>query len=231
MDTDGSGWINTSAEDKALPAQSQTNIEDYDEYDVTNAEFTESSCEELYLGPLVSGRGEVVVPIPAFDNDQQPGSLVLPFAIGRQLFSVDVPGMVDKGRPPLLTRYYRLAVGCTSAAPDRFQRDVRRWLDAAVVPLLVNRRRWYPVLAGASRVVRAAASAADHANRPKRKVSNPSEDDVDRPVCDDLDVLPNTNMFSLVLLVSFTCTWLSFGVLSIHKVIRFILGPLATGIR
>jgi len=36
---------------------------------------------------------------------------------------------------------------------------MHRWLEEVVVPLLANRRRWYPVLAGASRVVRAVARA------------------------------------------------------------------------
>lgn len=228
LGTDGRGWI-TSAENIELPP-SYTSVEDYDDYDVGDAEFAENSCKELHLEPLAGG-GDALVPVPAFDDNQRPGSMVVPFEVGKRLFSVDVPGTTDKGRPSLLARYYRLAVECTSAAPDQFQRDVHVWLDTAVVPLLAHRHRWYPVLAGASRVVRAATTAARNAKRPKRNASKPANIDDDRPVCDELDVLPNTNMFLLVLLLSFTCTWLSFGVLSVHKIIRFILGPLANGLR
>lgn len=211
-----------------LPS-SYTSVEDYNNYDIGDAEFAENSCEELHLEPFVVG-GDMVVPIPTFDDNQQPGSMVVPFAVGKRLFSMDMPGTTDKGRPSLLARYYRLAVGCTSAAPDRFQRDVHVWLNTAVVPLLANRHRWYPVLAGASRVVRAATSAVSYVKRPKRNATEPVNKD-DKPICDELDVLPNTNMFLLILLLSFTYTWLSFSVLSIHKIIRFMLGPLTASLR
>jgi len=41
--------------------------------------------------------------------------------------------------------------------------DINHWLDEVVVPLLANHRRWYyPVLAGASRVILAVAKAASN---------------------------------------------------------------------
>lgn len=143
--------------------------------------------------------------------------------VGKRLFSVDRPWMSDDDHGPLLVRYYRLAVGCTSPAPEQFRVDMHRWLDSVVVPLLADRNQWFPVLAGASRVVRAAAAAASvdvtAVGRSKRKVTTEptvanddgGDGDVRRSCDDGTDgQVPNVNVSLAVILLSLLSTWLSF---------------------
>lgn len=238
LDTDGRGWITAAeveeSDEATVPSASA--IQNDDDDFVQNVE--ENPCAGLHLQeePSACGGG-AVVPIPAFDDDRHPGSVVVPFAAGKRLFSVDgPPSSATNEDVPLLVRYYRLAVGCTSATPDRFQRDVRDWLDSAVVPLLGSHRRWYSALAGVTRVVRAATKATATTTtakaagiRPKRKVILPDSStvfDVDGwPGCDDSPSgqLPNTNVFLLVILLSLIFIWFCFGTISIHKGIRRVL--------
>lgn len=158
------------------------------------------------------------VPLPTFDDDRSPGSLAVPFTAGKRLYAVDKPGTeADGHHQPVLVRYYRLAAACASRIdPDRFRRDVRRWLDRAVEPLLAaGHRRWYPVLAGASAVVRAAEwaevyGAPGSAAGQRRKRGTSGRRDGDWLSCDDgpVDRLPDLNTFLLVILISLTTTWL-----------------------
>lgn len=136
------------------------------------ADSSEDPCDALIM-PAGSGTTRTVVPLPTFDNDARPGSVAVPFAKGRRLFSM------SDGQTPPIERYYRLAVGCAADAPHRFQRDAHRWFNATVGPLLVHRRRWYPALAGAARVVRAAAAAAAAGHRPKRRTVDSAADNYD----------------------------------------------------
>jgi len=164
------------------------------------------------------------VPLPAFDDNTNPGSLAFPFAVGKRLFPVDRPWLSADDRRPLLVRYYRLAVGCTSSAPQQFQADMHQWLNNVVVPLLADRHQWFPVLAGATRVVRAAAKAASIdatvGGRHKRKVTpntttvaadDDGDDDI-RRLCDDgpNGRVPNSNVSLAVILFSHMSIWLLF---------------------
>lgn len=143
------------------------------------ADFFEDPCNALIM-PAGSNSARTVVPLPAFDNDARPGSMVVPFAKGRRLFSM------SDGRTPPLERYYRLAVGCAADAPHRFRRDAHRWLNVTVGPLLAHRRRWYPALAGAALVVRAAAAAAAATgHRPKRRTIDSEADNYGGDTDDD----------------------------------------------
>jgi len=169
------------------------------------------------------------VPLPAFDDNKNPGSLAFPFVVGQRLFPVDMPWLSADDRRPLLVRYYRLAVGCTSSAPQQFQANMHQWLDSVVVPLLADRHRWFPVLAGATRVVTAAAKAAKAAGvnetlggRHKRKAttnasteSNAANDVGDEEIrrsCDDGPDgrVPNSNVSLAVILFSHLFAWLLF---------------------
>lgn len=232
MDTDGRGWITpeaaaAAAADILRPASVTVTVADPTNDDDNNdTVLVDDPCAALRL--CCAGDGPPTVPVPVFDDDRWPGSMAVPFADGRRLYGVDAVF-----RPPPLSLYYRLAVGCTAAAPERFRRDVRRWLDAAVAPLLGrSRRRWYPALAGASLVVRAAAAAAagntiastdESADRRVRRKTDPEPDEW--PTCDDGPDgrLPNTNVFLLVVLLSLTFTWFCLGVLSVHKMIRHVI--------
>lgn len=245
LDTDGRGWISSSEVegriDLNVVADGGNVKDDIIFRDHSEHNTNENSCGALYLEPSI-GLQPIVPAVPAFDNDQHPGSLVVPFANGKRLFSVDSPGVtVDNNRIPLLVRYYMLATRCTSAAPDPFRRDIRRWIDEAVVPLL-RRNRWYPVLAGVSHVIRAvmADTATTDGARRKRIVasqdfvsSRPIDRDDKWPVCDDgpHGRLPNTNVFLFVVWLSLTSMWLCFGVFSVHKMIRFVISPLVGLVR
>ncbi|VVC37572.1 Hypothetical protein CINCED_3A010279 [Cinara cedri] len=248
LDTDGRGWITAPERDESDPASVRANNVDDDFDDVRD--IVEKPCAGLRLQREPSAYGDgAVVPIPTFDDNRHPGSVAVPFAAGKWLFSVTGPPAATNEDVPFLVRYYLLAVGCTSTNPNnRFRRDVSEWLNSTVVPLLASRRRWYPALAGASRVVRAAARAAANraANRAaagvnsardKRTVESmpaaaplPPDFGVDDwPSCDDgpSGKLPNPNVFRLAILLSLTTVWLSFKILVVHKGIRYILDVLA----
>jgi len=113
-----------------------------DDADNSIFEETENACAALLTNVVPSG-GELItaVPVPAFDDDKNPGSLAFTFVVGKRLFSVDRPWLSADDHRPLLVRYYRLAVGCTSPAPEQFRVDMHRWLDSVVVPLLADRNR------------------------------------------------------------------------------------------
>lgn len=238
MNTDGRGWI-TAAEveaeaeaDLVLSAQD----DDFDNF----RDVAENPCAGLYLQEEPSASGEFArVPMPAFDDDRRPGSVAVPFAAGKRLFSMDGPPAAANGDVPMLVQYYQLAVGCTVATPNQFRQDFRDWMDLAVVPLLASHRRWYPALAGAKRVASAAKRAAaritagDGGVRTKRRaiphtaaiLSSTASDVDDWPSCDDEQSgqLPNSNVFLLVFLLSLTFTWLCFGMLAIHEGIRNVI--------
>lgn len=156
MDTDGRGW--TAPVDIGRPTVTSSGIGDDDDDRIYEEE--ENPCAALLHSgePPADGQSATVL-LPVFDDNSYPGSLAFPFTVGKRLFPVDRPWTGSDDRRPLLIRYYRLAAGCTSSAPLQFRSDMHRWLDEVVVPLLADRHRWYPVLAGASRVVRAAARA------------------------------------------------------------------------
>lgn len=211
--------------------------------DTDTEDLVPDPCVMLHLEPPIDGHVTLkTVTIPAFDNDQWPGSLVLPFSVGQRLFTMDaVASGPRSSQPPPLVRYYRLAMLCTSSAPDRFLRDVRRWLETSVEPLLESRdRRWYPVLAGALYVVRAAAAAAaarasvgyqTYAQRVVERVqfnttADKNDDDNGWGTCDDSARLPNVNVFLLVVFMSLTFIWTGLGVLRCHKAVRFMFESL-----
>lgn len=116
----------------------------------------------------------------------------------------------------IIYRYYRLAVGCTSAAPHQFRLEFHRWLDSTVVPLLTDHRRWYPVLAGASRVVRAAAKAAaveakmDAGSRHKRRVAVKTTAADDEVRCNGE---PDFPLSLAIILASLWSIWVSYWAL------------------
>lgn len=221
LDTDGRGWMNPVPERKVTNSSSRrsSRSDDYESFTTGNA------CDALYpVQPTDGGTGPTVIPVPTFDDDLRPGSLAVPFSAGRRLYPVDGPGLtdgVDGGPRPLLARYYRLALECAASTgtADRFAADVRRWLDETVAPLLAHPHRWYPVLAGASRVIRAATSAGrDVAARNMRRRRTAPDDDVLRACDDGTDGrLPNSNVFLLVNLLSLTSTWLCFGLFVFRK--------------
>lgn len=249
MNTDGRGWITAAEVEAEAEADTVPSAQDDDFDDVRDV--VEDPCAGLHLQEEPPDSGECApVPTPAFDDDLRPGSVAVPFAAGKRLFSVDGPPAAADGDVPMLVQYYRLAVGCTAAAPNRFLRDVRDWLDSAVVPLLSSHRRWYPALAGASRVARAATRASAKASakasagdgdggvRTKRRAiprpapvpTSTASDADDWPGCDDepSGKLPNSNVFLLVFLLSLTFTWLCFGMLAIHEGIRNVVDCLTT---
>jgi len=219
LDTDGRGWITPeAAADVQTGGPTTSRAADDDDDFGGGAGLAEDSCSALRV-PCAADGDAVTVPVPAFDDDRRPGSVAVPFADSRRLYSVRSAFL-----PAPLPKYYRLAVRCTASAPDRFRRDVRHWLDTAVAPLLArSRRRWYPALAGASRVIRAASFATSATHRPKR-MAGPDVDDW--PTCDDGPDgrLPNSNVFLLVILLSLVFTWLCLGVLSVHKTIHRVTG-------
>lgn len=206
-------------------------------YDNNTEDLALNPCTMLHLEPPISGHAALkAVPMPAFDNDRWPGSLALPFSVGQRLFSVDDVASDPRSSPPLV-RYYRLAVRCMSPAPNRFLRDMRRWLETSVAPLLESHSRWYPVLAGASYVIRATAAHASgsqtYARRMVERVlfnatasTDKNGDDDDWEMCDDSVRLPNVNVFLLVVFLSLTLIWTGLGVLRCHKAVRFTFEPL-----
>ncbi|XP_060880781.1 uncharacterized protein LOC132952495 [Metopolophium dirhodum] len=225
LDTDGRGWMTpVDAGQQSAAAAASKN----DDADDPIFEETENACAALLTNSVPSGREFITaVPVPAFDDNKNPGSLAFPFVVGKRLFSVDRPWLSNDDHGPLLVRYYRLAVGCTSPAPEQFRVDMHRWLDSVVVPLLADRNRWFPVLAGAKRVVRAAAKAASvdvtAVGRSKRKVTanatieltaandDGGDGDVRRSCDDGTDgQVPNVNVSLAVILLSLLSTWLSF---------------------
>lgn len=213
MDTDGRGWITPEAAADVQTAGRTTGREADTAADDGGAELAGDPCAALRVSWAADG-GAATVPVPAFDDDRRPGSVAVPFADSRRLYSVRAAF-----RPAPLPLYYRLAVRCTASAPERFRRDVSRWLDATVAPLLARSHgRWYPALADASRVIRAASSAA---HRPKRRTVHYADDWL---TCDDGPDgrLPNSNAFLLVMLLSLAFTWLCLGVLSVHKTLRHV---------
>lgn len=136
LDTDGRGWARPFTGDFSGPVAAAT------------VAPVPDPCSALRLDPL---SGEV--PLPAFDDDRNPGSVAVPFASGRRLFSVDA---IDGDRP--LLRYYALASGCVES--PQFRRKLHGWFNHTVRPLLAPGRRWYPALAGASVVIQQSAAAA-----------------------------------------------------------------------
>lgn len=215
---------------KLSAPRGKRNVVDDCDYDVGNR--AENPCSGLYFGPSQPSNGrEMVVTMPAFDDDRYPGSLVVPFKDGRRLFPLDEPGTTLDDMRPVLVRYYQLAVACTAAAPDRFLHDFRRWLDASLAPLLGHRDRWYPLLAGASRVIRAISNGTA-VKRPKRKTPSPCKKPptYHLPTCDDGPdgQLPNSNVFLAIVLMSLTYTWVCVGIVSVHKGIRRLLESLHT---
>ncbi|XP_026806467.1 uncharacterized protein LOC113549388 [Rhopalosiphum maidis] len=223
LDTDGRGWMTPVDTGRSITTTA-------DEDDDLIDEETDNPCAALLLSGVPSDDGRpAAVPMPAFDDNLNPGSLAFPFTVGKRLFAVDRPWTASDDRRPLLVRYYRLAAGCTSSAPDQFRADLNRWLDEVVVPLLANRRRWYPVLAGASRVVLAAAKAASNGTapvdgRPKcgaaarttttaAASTNDNGDDMMRRSCDDGpdSRVPNSNVPLAVILVSLVLVWIVYA--------------------
>lgn len=200
----------------------------YDDTDRPIFEETVNPCAALYT----LGNELDAVPLPTFDDNTNPGSLAFPFVVGQRLFPVDKPWLSVDDRRPLLVRYYRLAAGCTSSAPRQFQTNMHQWLDSVVVPLLADRHRWFPVLAGATRVVTAVAKAAKAAGieaetlggRHKRKammttttesnaINNVGDDEIRRSCDDGPDGrVPNSNVSLAVILVSHLLTWFLFWV-------------------
>lgn len=213
LNTDGRGWATAATTTSGSPGATADDLNDG-----FTDEFVDNPCDALYPGPTEPD-GRRTVPVPAFDDDARPGSLAVPFAVGQRLFDV------DDGRP-VLVRYYRLAAACAAAGgAGRFRRDARRWLDASVAPLLARRRRrWYPVLAGAARVVRAAAENVTHGPTPsdsgprRRRYAIGAADgpDPDWPACDDDDrpvdwTQPNVYVFALIVAMSLSVTWTLYG--------------------
>ncbi|CAI6369282.1 unnamed protein product [Macrosiphum euphorbiae] len=225
LDTDGRGWmtpVDAGQQSTAVAAAAAKN----DDADDPIFEETENACAALLTKVVPVGRELITaVPVPAFDDNKNPGSLAFPFVVGKRLFSVDRPWLSADDHRPLLVRYYRLAVGCTSPAPEQFRADMHRWLDSAVVPLLADRKRWFPVLAGATRVVRAAAKAASGdvtaVGRPKRKVTTEltaTDGDIRRSCDDETDgQVPNVNVSLAVILLSLLFTWLSFWAFGLER--------------
>ncbi|XP_060836064.1 uncharacterized protein LOC132918673 [Rhopalosiphum padi] len=226
LDTDGRGWM-TPVD---IIGRSTTTAADKDDDLIVVDEEADNPCAALLLYDVPSDGRPAAVPMPAFDDNSNPGSLAFPFAVGKRLFAVNRPWTAADDRRPLLVRYYRLAAGCTSSAPEQFRADINRWLDEAVVPLLANRRRrWYPVLAGAYRVVLAAAKAASNGTaavdgRPKcgttastttaaTAATNDSGDDLMRVSCDDGpdSRVPNSNVPLAVILVSLVLIWIMYA--------------------
>ncbi|XP_026806766.1 uncharacterized protein LOC113549588 [Rhopalosiphum maidis] len=221
LDTDGRGWMTPVDTGRSITTTA-------DEDDDLIDEETDNPCAALLLSGVPSDDGRpAAVPMPAFDDNLNPGSLAFPFTVGKRLFAVDRPWTASDDRRPLLVRYYRLAAGCTSSAPDQFRADLNRWLDEVVVPLLANRRRWYPVLAGASRVVLAAAKAASNGTapvdgRPKcgaaawtttTAAASTNDNDMMRRSCDDGpdSRVPNSNVPLAVILVSLVLVWIVYA--------------------
>lgn len=138
---------------------------------------TENPCAALLNGE------SAYVPLPMFDDNFAPGSVAFPFAVGKRLFSMNNPWASDEDRRSLIVRYYRLAVGCTMQTKSQpFKEDMDRWLNSVVAPMLADHRKWYPVLAGASRVIRTSAKAIDKTTasgrewpRPKRQVTTATD--------------------------------------------------------
>ena len=222
LDTDGRGWMTP-----VDTGRSTTTTADKDE-DLIDEE-TDNPCAALLPYGVPSDGRSATVPMPTFDDNLNPGSLAFPFAVGKRLFAVDRPWMAADDRRPLLVRYYRLAAGCTSSAPEQFRADINRWLNEVVVPLLANRRRWYPVLAGASRVVLTAAKAASNGTaavggRPKRgatvstTATNDNGDDMRRSCDDGPDSrVPNSNVPLAVILVSLVLIWITYCCVFVKK--------------
>jgi hypothetical protein len=225
LDTDGRGWMTP-----VDIGRSTTTTADKDDDDlIIIDEEADNPCAALLLYGVPSDGQPAAVPMPTFDDNSNPGSLAFPFAVGKRLFAVNRPWTAADDRRPLLVRYYRLAAGCTSSAPEQFRADINRWLDEVVAPLLANRRRWYPVLAGASRVVLAAAKAASNGTaavdgRPKcgtmasttttaTAATNDNGDDAMRRSCDDGpdSRVPNSNVPLAVILVSLVLIWIMYA--------------------
>lgn len=216
--------------EKPSATRGKRNVVDDRKYDVGNR--AEDPCSGLYFGASRPSDGDdVVVTMPALDDDRRPESLVVPFKDGRRLFPLDEPGTTRDDARPVLIRYYQLAAACTASAPDRFLHDFHRWLNTSLAPLLSHRNRWYPLLDGALRVIWDINSDTP-VKRPKRKTPPPSPGSACKlppascfPTCDNEpdDQLPNSNAFSAILLMSLTYTWVCVGVVSVHKGIRCLL--------
>jgi len=88
-------------------------------------------------------------PVPYFDNDTRPHSVVVPWRQGR----VVLYGVRDAGCHQMLFDHFVTATGADMR--DR-RATLRQWLDEAVLPLVTARAtdRWYPALWGATLVAR-----------------------------------------------------------------------------
>ncbi|KAL4149905.1 hypothetical protein QTP88_003756 [Uroleucon formosanum] len=133
LDTDGRGWmtpVDVGQQSTAVVTGDAKN----DDADYPIYEETENPCAALLTKVVRSDRGLITtVPVPTFDDNTNPGSLAFPFMVGNRLFPVNRPWLAADDRRPLLVRYYRLAVGCTSPAPKQFREDMHRWLDSVVM--------------------------------------------------------------------------------------------------
>ncbi|CAI6346274.1 unnamed protein product [Macrosiphum euphorbiae] len=214
LDTDGRGWMTpVDAGQQSTAVAAAAADAKNDDADDPIFEQTENACAALLTNVVPVGRELITaVPVPAFDDNKNPGSLAFPFVVGKRLFSVDRPWLSADDHRPLLVRYYRLAVGCTSPAPEHFLADM-------------HRKRWFPVLGGATRVVRAAAKASSGdvtaIGRLKRKVTTELtsvDDDVRRSCDNETDgQVPNVNVSLAVILLSLLFTWLSFWAFGLER--------------
>lgn len=136
MGTDGRGWA-TAAADVAATTGAAPPI-------TVGGGGADGQAEDACDGLLLTAAKRV--PIPAFDDDARPGSVAVPFAAGRRLFGVHAPwttsSRADGGPTTPLSRYYRMAVRCTADDPRQFRRDVNRWLNDTVRPLLAGSHRY-----------------------------------------------------------------------------------------
>lgn len=145
--------------------------------------------------------------LPFFDDDERPGSVVVPWLPGRPvLFSVRDVGCYRALFNHCARVYVRAVRGDDRTAGRMHLLALRAWLNRTVAPLVGGsaaalagpcRRRFYPALWGAATVVRHVDRAAVAIDRLYLGVDQPGRE------------TPNYNFYTAVVLSSMFVAWTS----------------------
>ncbi|XP_034937689.1 uncharacterized protein [Chelonus insularis] len=114
------------------------------------------TCSNLLLYP--GEGGGVLVPLPFLDDDENPGSIALPFE------NSSLHSLFTESSAFIVQKYYVASVSCILSSSRRkreissqdqlykFLRELNEWLEQVINPHLED-EKWYPAFGGISRVM------------------------------------------------------------------------------